>query len=158
MFKYSLKRYILIPLLLLSFLGCNFSALASNTNSIEKDISNFYNSTKSIQKQLGSLLESGYINILENTSNDEILKSITTYEQQLDQLRTELVEYNLSNEASKEHASALQTLIVANGYLKYAADQISQYLNTPPSATQYQILKLIIQSDTLLNQLLSYKS
>ena len=79
MFKFSLKRYIIIPLLLFSFLGCSFSSLASSVNSAEKDIINFYNSTKNIQKQLASILESGYINTFEGTSNEKIVNSLTIY-------------------------------------------------------------------------------
>lgn len=154
MTMHHIKRYLLIvSLFCLIFSSIPF--YCSSISDTDKILNNSYNSLINIQKQLQLISKNSYINIVNNLPNDNNLKQLDVFSNQLNNIRRDLLNLNVqNNDFSKK--SRLASLITVSSYLQYIDEKTHEYTLSDDPSNQYDILGSIFVVNSLINQIFSY--
>lgn len=157
MAKHNLKRFILFTLLISLFTYSTSPIVAQNIYNVDKEkiISNSYTSIMNINKQLASILQNYFINLVDETNPKPSGTALATYSNQLNNIKKDLDEaITLGLEVSQR--SNVEILFNAIDSLSFIIDKTTTLLNISDPYEQYVLFRSITFRDTLLAQILSY--
>lgn len=154
--KQSIKHLKMILIAVICIFSISANLFASSTSTTNQYITNLYDETRQIQKQINAILKTSYVTVFERENVQDINKNLNVYLEKINNIINELDYDNIPNDIGKKQLGAIQNLLLITYYLKFEIFTIQEYLNESSPENQFDLLKVVIQANTLIEQFFTY--
>lgn len=153
MIKTYIKHYFIMALLI-CFTFHSISASPISTSQVDRTMNESLNSLTNIERQLKSIVKTIYLNEPDNTSNENLLKQLNVFSDQIKNIQGTLDQISPS-ELDTQQNDTLRYLLTITRFLDYIELKTSALASTSDKFERYDLLNSILLTNYLVNAIIS---